>query len=169
MKVKTLIVGELQENCYCLFNEEKEALVIDPGAESEKIINALKGYDVKGILITHFHFDHIGAKAALEQKFNLKANQPLPNHFHYQIIKNPGHTLDSQSFYFPKEKMLFDGDFVFAGAIGRTDLGGNNFQMKKSLQMISQYPDDLILYPGHGKPTSLKNEKPTIAYYLQIL
>ena len=88
MKVYTLVVGELQENCYVVVNEKNEALVIDPGDEKEKILNFLKPYKVVGIFVTHFHPDHVGALKELEEFYGLTANQKVEE-FHYEIFANP--------------------------------------------------------------------------------
>lgn len=77
MKIYTLVVGELQENCYVVVNEKNEAIVIDPGAEIKRILQFLKPYKVVGILVTHFHFDHVGALEELENFYHLKANRNL--------------------------------------------------------------------------------------------
>ena len=62
-KVERLVVGFLGENCYIVSNNNDDALIIDPGDEGDKIISFIKEhkYNVKAILITHYHFDHIGA------------------------------------------------------------------------------------------------------------
>ena len=60
MKIHTVIVGSLEENCYILEKENK-VLVIDPGAEIEKIKKVIGSKEVLGVLITHNHFDHVGA------------------------------------------------------------------------------------------------------------
>lgn len=66
-----LVVGELQENCFILFDENKDAFVVDPGGSSENIIEAIEknGLNIKYILLTHGHFDHVGAVAALVKKY----------------------------------------------------------------------------------------------------
>ena len=60
---------------------------------------------------------------------------------------------------------MFCGDFIFERSIGRTDLGGSDKDMQESLEMISSYPDDITLYPGHGDKTTLGNEKKYFSYY----
>lgn len=158
MQVKCVVVGYLQENCYIVTVGDK-SIIIDPGDEADKIISECEGLNVVEALITHNHFDHIGALNEIEKKFGIKANTKT-NHFNYEIIKTPGHTDDSISFYFPNEKVLFSGDFLFLGTIGRTDLPtGNIDDMKKSLELISKYDDDIIVYPGHGNNTILGYEK----------
>ena len=73
--------------------------------------------------------------------------------------------MDSITFYFEKERIMFDGDFIFNRSIGRTDLGGSDKLMQESLEKISKYPDDIILYPGHGPKTILGEEKKYFKYY----
>ena len=110
-------------------------------------------------LITHHHFDHIGALDEIEKHFNVKESMHVKD-FDFEVIKNPGHTFDSVSYYFKDDRVMFVGDFIFNGSIGRTDLPtGNLNDMLNSLKKISNYPDDIIVYPGHGLSTTLGKEK----------
>lgn len=70
-KIMKLVVGQLQENCFILFDENKDAFVVDPGGSSENIIEAIEknSLNIKYILLTHGHFDHVGAVAALVKKY----------------------------------------------------------------------------------------------------
>ncbi len=72
-KIMKLVVGELQENCFILFDENKDAFVVDPGGSSENIIEAIdkNSLNIKYILLTHGHFDHVGAVAALVKKYKV--------------------------------------------------------------------------------------------------
>ena len=78
--------------------------------------------------------------------------------FNFEVIYNPGHTDDSISYYFKEENILFSGDFIFKGSVGRTDLGGNNLDMLNSINKIKQYNKDIIIEPGHGEETTLEYE-----------
>lgn len=70
MIVKIITTGPIFENCILIFNEEsKEVLVIDPGADGEKIEEEIEGYELKGILATHGHIDHVGQVGYLKRKF----------------------------------------------------------------------------------------------------
>ena len=159
MHIKKIVVGFLYTNCYAIINEKKEAIVIDPGAEGDEIISFLKPYKVVEILVTHHHPDHVGALKQLEQHYNLKENEHT-SHFKYEVIKTPGHTSDSLSFYFPEIETVFTGDFIFKNTIGRMDFGGNEHDMKKSLQMfLDKFKNQLDLYPGHGETTTLEEER----------
>jgi len=78
-----------------------------------------------------------------------------------RLIHTPGHTTGSASFYIPDEKLLFSGDTLFQGSIGRTDLPGGN--MRTELDSIKnklfRLPDDTVVLPGHGPATTIGYEK----------
>ena len=167
MNVKRVIVGELEENCYILEKENK-CIIIDPGDEVDKIINNIK-YSVIGILITHYHFDHIGALELLKEKYNINENNYNIDGFSFEVIDTPGHTSDSKTYYFKDDNIMFVGDFIFKNGIGRMDLPtGNKEEMIKSLNKIFTYPLDTIIYPGHGEETTLKDERENIDYLLNL-
>ena len=88
--------------------------------------------------------------------------------FSFEEIENPGHSKDSISFYFRKEKLMFCGDFIFQGTIGRCDLeGGSMTEMRKSIAQIKTFPDDITLFPGHGPSTTLGEEKKSNFYFTE--
>lgn len=158
MKIDCLVVGDLETNCY-IISLEKECLIIDPGDDFLSIKNFVKDKKVVGCLVTHFHFDHIGALEEILGFYDLEINKVQSKNFKFEIIPTPGHTSDSKTFYFKGENIMFTGDFIFNHTIGRTDLGGNDEDMKHSLKEFKQYDDNIIIYPGHGPSTILKNEK----------
>lgn len=163
MEIKTLIVGELETNCYILI-KDNDCIIIDPGDDFNIIKESVKNLNIVGCLVTHFHQDHIGALEEVISKYDVEINK-LNDKFEYEIIETPGHTMDSKTFYFKKINTMFTGDFIFKSSIGRTDLGGNDKDMIESLEMIKKYPDDTILYPGHGPSTILGKEKKYFSYY----
>lgn len=74
----------------------------------------------------------------------------------FKIIRTPGHSPGSVSFYCAEENVLFTGDTLFKGSIGRTDFpGGSMFQIISSLRELAQLPDKTIVYSGHGPQTSI--------------
>ena len=77
------------------------------------------------------------------------------------ILSTPGHTPGSLSFYFPDYDIVFVGDLIFFHSIGRTDFPGGDFNilLRSIKKKIYTLPDDTIIYPGHGEPTSVKEEK----------
>lgn len=77
-----------------------------------------------------------------------------------KAIHLPGHTRGGVGLYAEKEGVLFSGDVLFYGSIGRTDLPGSDYQqMMESLDLLMKLPDDTIVYPGHGPKTSIAMEK----------
>lgn len=164
MQIEKVIVSEYRTNCYIVTKDNK-TLLIDPGDDAEKIESMLQGLNVVGILVTHNHSDHIGALDYFEKKYHLHHNEKCQE-FIYETIKTPGHTKDSVTFYFPDEKMMFTGDFLFYNTIGRMDFpGGSEKEMQESLEQIKNYPDDITIYPGHGPKTNLGHEKKNFPYY----
>lgn len=170
MKIEKVVVGYLEENCYILEKDNK-VLIIDPGDEEEKIKEKINGCEVVGVLITHKHPDHIGALSSFKDIpiysfFNLDEKEYYFEPFRFIVIKNPGHTNDSVSFYFEDEKIIFSGDFIFYESIGRCDLPtGSENQMKESINKIKNYPLDITIYPGHGKNTTLGHEIENNIYF----
>lgn len=76
-----------------------------------------------------------------------------------QVIETLGHSQGSVFFYCKDEKVAFSGDTLFRYSIGRTDLGGGSmFMIIQSLRMVSQLPDDVKVYPGHGDSTTIGEE-----------
>ncbi len=162
MEIKILKVGYLQTNCYIL-TKGTSTIIIDPGDEAEKIKKEIK-QKIKAILLTHHHFDHIGAikefkNIKILDNTNLEEKEYKIDDFIFQVIKTKGHTSDSISFYFKEENIMFTGDFVFKNTIGRTDLEtGNMKEMEESIEKIKKYPKATKLYPGHGELTTIEEE-----------
>ena len=80
----------------------------------------------------------------------------------FQVLHTPGHTSCSTSLYSKEHKMIFSGDKIFRGTWGRTDLQTSSFEdiIKSITEKIMVLPEDTIIYPGHGKSTIVKEEKP---------
>ena len=177
MNIKKISVGRLQANCYILEKNGK-ALIIDPGDEFEKIDENIS-CNVVGVLVTHNHFDHVSALKEVIKKYNpilyyrnindevhydklidIKEEKYIIGDFNFEVIYFPGHRNDLCAFYFKDDNIMFDGDFIFEGAIGRVDLPhGSNEDMVNSLARAFTYDDNITLYPGHGNITNLGNEK----------
>ncbi len=163
LKIITVVTGYLEENCYILHND-KDALIIDPGDDSNKIIDAIGNLNVLGILITHYHFDHVGALDDIKNKykkaklidFKSNKNQTIGD-FKFKIIENFGHTMDSVSYYFEDDKKLFCGDFVFRESIGRFEMEDMPI-MLDSLEKFKKLDRDIKVYPGHGEYTEVGYE-----------
>lgn len=161
MKIDCIKVGYLETNCYIL-DINNQVIVIDPGDEYSKIKEKINNKEVLGCIITHHHFDHIGAINHFDKIYdihNLKEGINSIGPFKFEVIYTPGHKEDCITIYFKEEKIMLVGDFIFKDGIGRTDLeGGDINQMIDSIKKISKYDQDIILYPGHGDKTKLGRE-----------
>lgn len=200
MKVYPLALGPLQTICYIVSNDQK-AVVIDPGANAGQVIRYLgtKKLELEAILLTHGHFDHIGAVNELAEKYQvpiyahkkekeyfenpeinlspmvhqslvLKPNfnyQYLVDGTHFtcletdiQVFHVPGHTTGSLCFYFAQDEMVFTGDTLFKGSIGRTDfIYGNHDQLVSGIKRkLLSLPAQTLVYPGHGDCTTIEEE-----------
>ncbi len=160
MIIHKVIVGPLETNCYIAADEKtKEAIIIDPGDEPEKIFTIINRQNFKPefILLTHLHFDHIGALDEVKKKFGIDV---LSNPRGWTVIKTPGHTKDSVCFVLEEERIIFSGDTLFYRGIGRTDLEGGDYeQIQKSLKRLMEFPDNFKVFPGHGPETTIGEEK----------
>lgn len=167
MEIKTVKVGWLETNCY-IIKSGNECLIIDPGGEPDKIIKEINNLKPIGIIITHYHFDHVGALEDIKNKYNipvydinnLEEKEYKIGNFDFEVIYTKGHHNTCITIYFKNEQKMFVGDFIFKDGIGRTDLeDADADEMIKSLNKIKQYPDDIMIYPGHGDITRLGDEK----------
>jgi hydroxyacylglutathione hydrolase len=192
MLFETFTVGMLSTNCYVASSQEtKEAIIIDPGldlsSEALPILEyiAARKLNVKFILNTHGHDDHIQGNAFFQKKFNVpicihildehfiedleKDNFPPNLLFNdgdlikvgneaLRVLHTPGHT--PGSICLVGEKLVFTGDTLFAGGIGRTDFpGGSMSEMRNSLKKLMELPFNLLVYPGHGESSIIVEEK----------
>lgn len=167
MNVRKIEVGYLHTNCYIL-EQKGNCLVIDPGDDLESIKAQIGKNKLLAVLVTHHHEDHVGALDALIKEYSVpvydfwttKEQKYEIGPFNFEVIHTPGHTSDSITFYFYLYQLMFVGDFIFQGTIGRTDLEtGNPNTMKESIEKIKKYPEVVKCYSGHGENTSLKEEK----------
>ena len=172
MDIKCVVTGYLDENCYVLI-KNGTCLVVDPGDNYNKIKEEIGDNKVLGVLITHSHYDHIGAlrnfltKRSIKifKKSNLEEKEYSIGDFSFVCIYTPGHSKDSVTFYFKEDNCMLIGDFIFKESIGRCDLpGGSEEEMKESINKILEYDDNITLYPGHNEQTNLGYEKKNNPY-----
>ena len=166
LEIKRIINDVIDENTYIVIKDNC-CLVIDPGSNFDDICKYLNGYKLLNVLVTHSHFDHIMSVDNLKDKYkvevldfnNLDEKEYNIGSFSFKVIYNPGHSSDSISFYFEKDKIMFTGDFIFKESIGRYDLPTGDFSdMIKSIERIKEYDKDIVIYPGHGSKTTLLYE-----------
>lgn len=165
MNIKKLINGYLEENCYILMKERK-ALIIDPGSDYELIKAYIKSNNLNliGVLITHYHFDHVLILKDLLKDYDLRVfdyknkNERINLFdFNFTVIETKGHTSDSVSFYFKKENVLFTGDFLFKDTIGDY-IDKDEEDMLNSIKLIKTFDENIRVYPGHGEDTTIGDE-----------
>jgi glyoxylase-like metal-dependent hydrolase (beta-lactamase superfamily II) len=145
----------------------REAVVVDPSFNAEAIVRLLrdKNLNVKYIINTHDHIDHIADNEYIKSNFNAKivahklsdvkkdisvADGDVVNvgSINIKVIHTPGHTLDSISLLV--DGKLLTGDTLFVGECGRTDLPGSSPEdMYHSLHKLIELDDDIEVYPGH--------------------
>jgi hydroxyacylglutathione hydrolase len=199
MIIRPLPVGPLQANCYIVGCEQtRQAAVIDPGGDSDRILMELAKETLKvtAIVDTHGHFDHIGANKAMKAatgaplmihrqdapmlahlsasaaNWGLRGeNSPEPDRLledgdtitfgeiTLKVLHTPGHTPGGISLYTPGA--VFVGDTLFAGSIGRTDLGGGDFEtlITAIRTKLFTLPDETVVYAGHMQKTTIGQEK----------
>ena len=112
---------------------------------------------------------HIGIQRIdIEDKSRLNEGDLIHvGNLEFKIIHTPGHTVGSICIYCEEEKMLFSGDTMFKGSWGRTDLPTSNFEdiINSITNKLMILPEDVIVYPGHGRPTRIVDEEPI---YLEL-
>ena len=191
LHVYVMQLGDYQTNCYVAWQtDSKTCVVIDPGNDVEQIYEGLGIFDLKvgSILLTHGHFDHVGAVKELVAKtgcpvYMHKADYQMENRVMYPlageafenlVFLEDGDTLslsglDIQVFHTPGhtpgsvcfliENSLITGDTLFAGSCGRTDLPGGDWDtICRSLHKLSGMNKKYKVYPGHGEYSTIENE-----------
>jgi hydroxyacylglutathione hydrolase len=200
VRVESRVVGEFQENTYLVVDESsKRAVLVDPGAEPERLIAMVKESKavLEAIWLTHGHLDHIGGIVGVRKKWNVPvylhaADLPLyvrahaqaelydvpfeqpeePDYYvadgdtlrvgsiDFSVLHTPGHS--PGHVLFTHDHTILGGDLLFAGSIGRTDLQlSDPARMEESLARISEFDDQVQLFPGHGPSTTIGRERAT--------
>ncbi len=199
-KIDSRILGMVGTNCYLLCNMDiKECVLIDPADSRDEISRMIdeSGCSLKGILLTHGHFDHIMAADAVRDKYGVKVYAPCDEKntleqphinlgeayglklsvkadvwhkdgeilklagFDIEALHTPGHTEGGSCYYIREIGVLFSGDTLFCGSVGRTDFpGGSMSEIVRSIkEKVMVLPDDTKVYPGHGEGTSVGYER----------
>ena len=188
LKVHALALGAYQTNCYILHEESsKTCCVVDPGYEADTIADKLDalGLTLEAILLTHGHFDHVGAVKELAAETGCDVyihpdDLTMPpmmtaGKLYYTntyaegtqlhlaglditVLHTPGHTPGSVCLL--TGDTLISGDTLFAGSCGRTDLPGGDWNtIRTSLRRLAAIEANLWVLPGHGGTSQLRDEK----------
>lgn len=204
MIIKTLTVGNLACNNYLVVCEStRQAVIIDAGGEVDVVMREIKAAnaELKYILHTHGHFDHVAGNYLLRKQTGAKAlihkdDMPLIGMFKqhlmmfgepdaenpvidehvedeqvinvgemsFKVIHTPGHSAGGVCYLV--DNVLFSGDTLFAGSIGRTDLPGGSFEKigESIVNKLFALNDYVKIYPGHGPSTTIGYEKQNNPY-----
>ena len=187
LQMLMLPLGDYQTNCYMVSGDGDDCVLIDPGYQPDYLLEQVRrrGKSVAAILLTHGHFDHVGAVQALVAETGcdvylhradgamevawlfppLGKTLPLQEGqtlnlagLEIRVLHTPGHTPGSVCFRFGD--CLIAGDTLFAGSIGRTDfVGGDWNEMAQSLKRLMALEENCKVYSGHGNATTLEKEK----------
>lgn len=167
-------IPALENNYFWLIQPDqhsRDAFIVDPG-DATPVMDALslEGLNLKAILVTHHHRDHISGIAALKEKFDVpvygRQSDRIPQITHpllpgdslqldnmtFQILDVAGHTLDHIAYFFAGDALqppsLFCGDALFAGGCGRR-FEGTEEVMWQSLERMANLPDETLIYCAH--------------------
>lgn len=204
--IEKFVLGNFEVNSYLLYDDDKESLVIDPGANPDALLDLVRKKNLKlsQIVLTHGHFDHIeGVKKIraafpltkilihkkesdflIQPRLNLSeaigspfAAPPADDFlrggqsfflggFKFDIFHTPGHSPGSVCFYQAEKAVLFSGDLLFFGSVGRTDFPASSLDaLRQSIkQKLWHLPPKTTVYPGHGPETTIGYEKKNNAY-----
>ena len=197
--LKQLEVGLMQNFVYLIGDPStREALIVDPGWEVDRILQLLAKDDYKPsqLFLTHSHFDHINGVEEILEKFVVPVYaqhdelEHLPPEWRKKVktlrggdtvsigavpatvLHTPGHTPGSQCLLVDG-KNLVTGDTLFIGSCGRSDLpGGSPRQLHDSLtKTLAQLGDDTLVYPGHNyadRPTSTIGDEKRTNPFMRI-
>lgn len=204
MKVIPFLYNDIEElfsNTYVLVDSLNNCVVIDPSKNNDSILNFIKknGYNLKAILLTHSHIDHIRGVDILYNEFkcdiyihyldkeslydsrlNLSYFMNEDSSFaspvislkdgdlikvleeDIKLIHTPFHNEGSSCYFLKESKLLFSGDTLFKGSVGRDDFPTSIRRLRKeSLDKLMKLDDDVKVYPGHGLFTSIGIERKT--------
>jgi hydroxyacylglutathione hydrolase len=211
LDVRMFTVGPVRENCFIVRRkDDPTAVIVDPGDEADTLISAIDRLGiqtVEAILITHTHFDHIGAVAPVAKATNAAVYCPeletevLANIMDYvpwpgfgpfesyqtdhtvaggdtlklagldiDVIFTPGHSPGHVTYAVADHEALFSGDVLFQGSVGRVDLPGGDWPtLLASIDtLVSAYPDETTVYPGHMGITTLGRERATNPFLREL-
>lgn len=181
-----IVVGIFRENTFFLIADNKKTIIIDPGGSGHEIVQYLNKNKLTPVMIinTHGHPDHVEANEFIKEKYNIPIyihpddadffdvsfDKPIEDGDEIdfegeklRILHTPGHTMGSVCII--GDGFMLTGDTLFAGSIGRTDLGGDMKVMTDTLEnKFENIPGDMVLYPGHGNSTTMEFERRTNPY-----
>lgn len=203
-------VGPVQENSFLIWRDGSDkALMIDPGEEPDRLMQPLaeRGLGLEAILLTHCHFDHIGAVAPIARATGAPVYCPeletqiLADVMAYipwegigpyesydadhtvkggetlnlagieiDVLFTPGHSPGHVTYSIPEAQLLFSGDVLFQGSVGRVDLPGGDWNtlLESIRSLVTSFPGETRVLPGHMGATTLGEELQTNPFLAEI-
>ncbi|MEO1057830.1 MAG: MBL fold metallo-hydrolase, partial [Actinomycetota bacterium] len=182
LEVHKLVVGPVDNNVFVVrCTATGDAVLLDAANEHEQLLELCQRLNVRRVLETHGHWDHIQAVPAMrEAGYEVAvtaADAPKLDEVGYDVflddtevieigklrlhaIHNPGHTPGSISFHIDGTPLLFTGDTLFPGGPGATHFDDGDFDtiIESITSRLFTFPDDTIVLPGHGDDTTIGTE-----------
>jgi glyoxylase-like metal-dependent hydrolase (beta-lactamase superfamily II) len=182
-EIHRLVVGPMDNNVYVLrCKQTGESVLLDAANEHEKLLELCQRLNVRKVLETHGHWDHIQAVPAVRDAgydvgvtsadagmlpsydFVLEDESVLEvGNLRLSTIATPGHTPGSMCFRLHGSPVLFSGDTLFPGGPGATGFEGGDFStIIRSIEdrLLAKLPADTLVLPGHGVDTTIGTERP---------
>lgn len=183
-EVHMVVVGSFDNNVYVVrCKETGDGMLVDAANEHEKLLELCKALDVRRVVETHGHWDHIQAVPAVRDAgYSVAVTaadaEMLPSYdeiledesvielgrLRIDTIATPGHTPGSMCFQVQGTPLLLTGDTLFPGGPGATHFENASFPtiMRSLRKRLFTYPDEMLVLPGHGKSTYLGTERPSL-------
>jgi glyoxylase-like metal-dependent hydrolase (beta-lactamase superfamily II) len=187
-EIHELVVGPMDNNVFVLrCRETGDAVLLDAANEHEKLLQLCQRLDVRKVLETHGHWDHIQAVPAIRDAgydvgVTAEDASMLPSYdfvledssvvmvgrLRLHTIFTPGHTAGSMCFKLEGSPVLFSGDTLFPGGPGATQYGGDFPTIIRSIEdrLFSQLAPETIVMPGHGLDTTIGKEQPHLQEWI---
>ena len=184
VEVTKLVVGPYDNNVFIIrCRQTGEAVLLDAANEHEKLLELCRTLNVRRVLETHGHWDHIQAVPQLRDAgYSVSVTAAdaamLPSYdeilthdekiavgkLRLHTIATPGHTPGSMCFLLEGSPLLFSGDTLFPGGPGATKFEGSSFEtiIESIDRRLFTLPADTIVLPGHGLDTTIATERPSL-------
>ncbi len=189
VQITKLVVGPIDNNVFVLrCRHTGESVLIDAANEPDKLLELCRALDVRKVLETHGHWDHIQAVPALREAgyqvgvtstdasmlpgydFVLEDDSPVEvGRLRLRTILTPGHTPGSMCFLVEGSPVVLAGDTLFPGGPGATDKPGGDFAaIIRSIEerLFATLGDETIVMPGHGPDTTIGTERPHLQEWI---
>lgn len=181
-EIHKVVVGPMDNNVFVLrCRETGEAVLLDAANEHDRLLDLCRTLNVRSVLETHGHWDHIQAvpqlrDAGYEVHVTAEDAERLPSYdqildddtviavgrLRLRTIHTPGHTPGSMCFLLEGAPILFSGDTLFPGGPGATKFPGGHFPtiIESIEHKLFTLPADTRVLPGHGDDTTIGTEQP---------